>query len=714
MVKLFLKIVGLLGGSLVLGIVVLILLGGIAWWLMKRKVGGFFGKAALAAMPPAIHLAREREPQWADRFGVSERVDALRAHGFLALGTYRIQELDGTLAVALAHPTEGWAATVIEKNNPLADAFSDEDSVGVQHQTDLFAHFHDTDERLIVSDSEDAAALPKVSGFLRLTDPKADTDGLMKKFRKKLGHHLVRPVRPSNFVHVFEEAYALEMEQVREELDLDNLVQTAGADIPPVDRDPAADAACAPVFQALASRDPMALQAALQSAPPLHGRDELGRTPLMAAVMTGEPTLAQTLLQAGADPNAYAPGDLDRPFEPKPTMGEVMAQAQAQDGEEMDPTAKKFAAGMQAIFGDATMGMQGAMTPLVLAIHGSNGPMISLLLQSGANPNGIGLEPSPLCHATERGELEAMGLLLQSGADPNHSTEDEQTPLFIAVSRGDGDAVQTLIQGGANVDEKDEDGDTALVVAGYEGAEDIFEILVPHAKKGLRKARKSLQESADPEAHPDAERLRRAASGDELSRLQRLLARGIPADSVGSSYDPTPLMSAAESGSENAARMLLQAGANPNYRGEDGETALARAARPGYVAPDRQVRMVRLLIDAGASLDLLGPEDRRFVSEKLGTAPQLPQASPAQTYPAQAYPGQAYPGQAYPAQPTETRPIPGAAEVAAYGQQPAYGQQQPAHGQQPAYGEQQGYAQQQPAYGQQPVPGQAPPWNPEG
>ena len=52
----------------------------------------------------------------------------------------------------------------------------------------------------------------------------------------------------------------------------------------------------------------MGLQGLLASGTPAEGRNVRGDTPLIAAVDTGDAILVDTLLQAGADVNARAPG----------------------------------------------------------------------------------------------------------------------------------------------------------------------------------------------------------------------------------------------------------------------------------------------------------------------------------------------------------------------------------------------------------------------
>ena len=109
-----LKVIGWLGGSMLLGVVILILVAVIAWQVIKHRWSGFFVKAQIAAQPPHLHLIRERQPMWDDFDEVRNRVDILRGFGFRAIGTFGIQEMDGFQLVAMAHPNQGYAAAVFE------------------------------------------------------------------------------------------------------------------------------------------------------------------------------------------------------------------------------------------------------------------------------------------------------------------------------------------------------------------------------------------------------------------------------------------------------------------------------------------------------------------------------------------------------------------------------------------------------------------------
>ncbi|MEM8931805.1 MAG: hypothetical protein AAGE94_11565, partial [Acidobacteriota bacterium] len=139
MIKTLLKLAGTFGIMGVAGLVLLVILGFVAYWVLKLKFGGFFAKAALASQPTDIHLVRERAPSWDDREAVAASVDALREVGFRALGTYGIEEVGDLQMVALAHPEEGCAAAVYEHDDG--------------HWIDIYARLRDDAVRLTASNT---------------------------------------------------------------------------------------------------------------------------------------------------------------------------------------------------------------------------------------------------------------------------------------------------------------------------------------------------------------------------------------------------------------------------------------------------------------------------------------------------------------------------------------------------------------------------------
>lgn len=85
-----------------------------------------------------------------------------------------------------------------------------------------------------------------------------------------------------------------------------------------------------------------------------------------------------------------------------------------------------------------------------------------------------------------------------------------------------------------------------------------------------------------------------------ISDARRLLEAGAEVDARSEAVGVTPLMAAAQRGDAPMARLLLEAGADPNAASRNGATVLARVAITGNVPT------AEALLDAGASPDGIG------------------------------------------------------------------------------------------------------------
>lgn len=194
-----------------------------------------------------------------------------------------------------------------------------------------------------------------------------------------------------------------------------------------------------------------------------------------------------------------------------------------------------------------------------------------------------------------------------------------QSALFDAVSRNDAPRVATLIKAGAYVDAWDEEGRTALVLAARAGHTEAALALVDGGAtidlSSHTEPRTALTAAlADRRWKTAAALMARGASAPKVESIYRqwfvdalytvsyegdvtslrvLLDVGI-SPNLASSSGVTPLMGAAEGNQPEAARMLINAGAEVNARATHNRTAL-RFAKTG-----RFTMLVELLRDAGA------------------------------------------------------------------------------------------------------------------
>jgi ankyrin repeat protein len=92
--------------------------------------------------------------------------------------------------------------------------------------------------------------------------------------------------------------------------------------------------------------------------------------------------------------------------------------------------------------------------------------MVELLLEAGADPNGMKLN-APLASAAFRGRVRMVRLLLsQPNIEVDKIDVDGQTPLISAAQMGHARVVELLLEAGADPSIKDERGETAEDKAG--------------------------------------------------------------------------------------------------------------------------------------------------------------------------------------------------------------------------------------------------------
>ncbi len=110
------------------------------------------------------------------------------------------------------------------------------------------------------------------------------------------------------------------------------------------------------------------------------------------------------------------------------------------DSAGLDPkpntSAQPDSAAPRALSYSDIVGKQGGMTALHYAARDGRGDVVRVLLEAGADVNGVTLgdESSPLLVAIVNGNYDVAMYLLDQGADPNLASEDEAAPLFATVN----------------------------------------------------------------------------------------------------------------------------------------------------------------------------------------------------------------------------------------------------------------------------------------
>ncbi|GFF45116.1 putative ankyrin repeat protein RF_0381 [Aspergillus lentulus] len=159
------------------------------------------------------------------------------------------------------------------------------------------------------------------------------------------------------------------------------------------------------------------------------------------------------------------------------------------------------------------------------------------------------------------------------------------TPLHHAVRTGDEQITKALVYAGSDISAKDNRGRTALHLACDVDEIDIMQFLLDHG------ANPSL---TDYNGHILIHDMRRLST----LILQKLWRAGAVFDSRPMPRGLTPLFYAAWLGREDAARILLEAGADPSIQTESGETVLQRAVSGNHI------NVVRLLLHVGVDVNV--------------------------------------------------------------------------------------------------------------
>jgi ankyrin repeat protein len=241
-------------------------------------------------------------------------------------------------------------------------------------------------------------------------------------------------------------------------------------------------------------------------------------------------------------------------------------------------------------------------TPLMLAAAFGSDAAVRLLITSGANARAktdAGLTALHLA-ATNAAKVR---LMIDAGADVTAASSAGRTPLLIAASaNGNIDVVRLLLARGANVNDADGVGITPLVAAANVNDLEVAKLLLAHGASALKTS------TAEGVSTP----LTGAARNGNTELVRLLLAGKADVNAIGAETGPrvknglitfarvTALHMAAVSGNVEAVRMLLDAGATVDPRDARGMTPLMFA-----IATDRpNPRLIRVLLQAGASSSL--------------------------------------------------------------------------------------------------------------
>jgi ankyrin repeat protein len=279
-----------------------------------------------------------------------------------------------------------------------------------------------------------------------------------------------------------------------------------------------------------------------------------GIAPLHLAATNGNATIVQRLIAAGADVNGATPG------------GETPLMMASRTG---DPETVKALLTQGAVV-DAREGWRG-QTALMWAATENNADAIRLLIEAGA-------------------DIKAK------------SSSGRFTAFLFAVRGGHVDATRALLDAGADVNERMTDGMSALVLALYNAHYELAVFLLdrgadPNAAEQGWSALHQVAWSRRPNRGFNMPGAVPTGRIDSLDVVRKLAARGAdlnarmtkePRDgnrNMLNRIGATPFVMAAKSADVPLMRVLLELGADPKIKTNDGTSALMAAAGVGVYGP---------------------------------------------------------------------------------------------------------------------------------
>ena len=294
-------------------------------------------------------------------------------------------------------------------------------------------------------------------------------------------------------------------------------------------------------------------------------------TPLLAAAKRGHADICRLLIEAGAEIEVHSNG--------------WTALHLAADGGHHEVVAVLLQANPRL---DVPLG---DYTALDLAIENGHREVVALLKDAGAATRATG---QLLFRAASDGDAATVRDLVESGADLHWKRpKNHWTPLHEAAYEGHLEIVNYLVSKGADVADTETNGLTPLMLAAQEGRTEVV---------------RALLDADSPLHHKDDYQMtaihRSAQSGNKETVLL-LLERGAKLDE--GAADNTPLFIAAGEGDLELTQLLIDKGADVNYRMDSmAFTALHRAAASG------SVEVTELLLKHGAKPN---------VTNRLGDTP---------------------------------------------------------------------------------------------
>jgi ankyrin repeat protein len=371
-----------------------------------------------------------------------------------------------------------------------------------------------------------------------------------------------------------------------------------------------------PIMWAAANDDLDLVRALIKAGANVKATNQFGTSALAEASILGSAPVIDALLKAGADPNARNP------------EGETPLMAAARSGK-VDAARRLVQAGADVNAKESF----GGQSALMWASAQGQAEMVRFLVEAGADLNARGVihqwerkvitEPrpkdmnhggfTPLLYAAREGCVACVKQLVAGGADVNLADPDRMTPLNLALFNLHFEVAAALIKAGADVDKWDLYGRSPVYMAA-----DVSTL--PMKGNGAV----AVIPSEDPISALDVARmLLEAGANPNIQLKRRPPYRDVPQDRGGDTIlaqGATPLLRAARAGDAPFVELLLQHGALVDLPSKEGVTPLMAAAGVEYgtrVTRGRNrteegvLKTMQLLVAAGADVNARSVTDAR-------------------------------------------------------------------------------------------------------
>jgi ankyrin repeat protein len=244
---------------------------------------------------------------------------------------------------------------------------------------------------------------------------------------------------------------------------------------------------------------------------------------------------------------------------------------------------------------------------LVDAVKKADPAGIRALLQKHVDVNEPEADGMTALHwAAQSDEVEAAALLIGAGANPKALTRYGVAPLALACHNGSPRMIDVLLRAGADVNAASPEGETALMIAARVGKVDALKLLLEHG------ADVNAQESWKKQSA-----LMWAAGEGHTQAIAALLASGANLQAR-SKAGFTPLLFAVRNGHLEAAKLLVDRGAQPNDRVENAGPTQDRYGRKqtaadattsalGMAVINAYYELAAMLLDRGADPNVADP-----------------------------------------------------------------------------------------------------------